>query len=136
MAKLKEIVEKKPRLASGHRLCPGCGASIIVNLVLNAINYPVVVTSATGCLEVSTTPFPYTSWEVPFIHSALENAAATISGIEAAYNSLKSQGQVSKDIKFVAFGGDGGTYDIGFQALSGAAEEGRDFLNIGDDNVT
>ncbi len=134
MAKLKDLVEKKPRLAPGHRLCPGCGASIIANQVLGAIDYPVVVTCATGCLEVSTTPFPFTSWEIPFIHSAFENSAATISGVEAAYNSLKRQGKVSKDIKFVAFGGDGGTYDIGFQALSGAVERGHDFLYICYDN--
>jgi len=134
MASLKDIAQQKPRLASGHRLCPGCGASIAVNQVLHAINYPVVVTSATGCLEVSTTPFPYTSWEVPFIHSAFENAAATISGVVAAYNSLKRQGKISKDIKFLAFGGDGGTYDIGLQALSGAVERGHDFLYICYDN--
>ncbi len=134
MATLKDIVQQKPRLASGHRLCPGCGASVIVNQILHAIDYPVVVTSATGCLEVSTTPFPYTSWEVPFIHSAFENSAATISGVEAAYNSLKKQGKVTKDIKFLALGGDGGTYDIGFQALSGAVERGHDFLYVCYDN--
>ena len=134
MAKLKDIAVQKPRLAPGHRLCPGCGASIIVNQALHAIKEPVVVTSATGCLEVSTTPFPFTSWECSFMHTAFENSASTISGIEAAYNSLKRQGKIDKEIKFVAFGGDGGTYDIGLQSLSGAVERGHDFLYICYDN--
>ncbi|RJQ31815.1 MAG: pyruvate ferredoxin oxidoreductase [Actinobacteria bacterium] len=134
MAKIHELAEAKPRLASGHKLCPGCGASVAVNLALNSIAEPVVVSAATGCLEVSTTAFPSTSWETPFIHSAFENSAATISGIETAYRALKKQGKIKKEIKFVAFGGDGGTYDIGFQALSGAAERGHDFLYICYDN--
>jgi pyruvate ferredoxin oxidoreductase beta subunit len=84
-----------------------------------------VVCSATGCLEVTTTIYPYTSWKVPFIHSAFENAAATISGVEAAYKALKRKGRIPKDkeIKFVAFGGDVRNIYIGFQSLSGALEE-------------
>ena len=134
MKNIKELAEQKPKLTPGHRLCPGCGASIAVNQALSVIEQPVVVSCATGCLEVSTTPFPYTAWATPFIHSAFENAAATITGIETAYRSLKKQGKIDKDIKFVAFGGDGGTYDIGLQALSGAVERGHDFLYICYDN--
>jgi pyruvate ferredoxin oxidoreductase beta subunit len=91
---------------------------------------PIVVTCATGCLEVSTTIFPYSAWKVPFMHSAFENSAATCSGIEAAYRSLKRQGKIKDDIKFIAFGGDGGTYDIGLQSLSGAMERRTKMLYV------
>jgi pyruvate ferredoxin oxidoreductase beta subunit len=87
-------------------------------------------------LEVASTIYPFTSWKVPFIHSAFENAAATISGVEAAYKALKRKGKIpeSKEIKFVAFGGDGGTYDIGLQALSGALERRHNFVYVCYDN--
>ncbi len=131
---LKELSKQEELLTGGHRLCAGCGASIIVRQILLAAEDPVVVTSATGCLEVATTIFPYTAWKVPFFHSAFENSAATASGIEAMYQSLKKQGKIEGKIKFIAFGGDGGTYDIGFQSLSGALERGHDFTYICYDN--
>ncbi len=131
---IREIAERPERLASGHRLCPGCAAPIIVRQALKAIKEPVVVANATGCLEVSTTIYPYTAWRVPWIHNAFENAAATITGVEAAYKALKRRGKVKKEIRFVAFGGDGGTYDIGLQSLSGALERGHRFLYICYDN--
>ena len=118
----KELAKQQDRLAPGHRLCAGCGAGIIVRQILAAIDAPVVVANATGCLEVATSLYPFTSWRVPWIHNAFENAASTISGTEAAYRSLVRQGKMEdKNVKFVAFGGDGGTYDIGIQALSGTA---------------
>ena len=83
-----------------------------------------------GCLEVSTTIYPFTSWNVSYIHSAFENAASTLSGVEATYESLKRQGKLKDDYYFVAFGGDGGTYDIGFQALSGALERGHRMVYV------
>jgi pyruvate ferredoxin oxidoreductase beta subunit len=134
MASLKELSTKQEGLVGGHRLCAGCGAPIAVRQILLASEYPVVVSSATGCLEVATTIFPYTSWDVPFVHSAFENTAATVSGIEACYRSFVRQGKTDKKIKFIAFGGDGGTYDIGLQALSGALERGHDFLYVCYDN--
>jgi pyruvate ferredoxin oxidoreductase beta subunit len=134
MVKIAEIAKKPQKLASGHRLCPGCGAGIVVNMVLSSIDKPVVVANATGCLEVSTTVYPYTAWKTPFIHSAFENAGATISGVEAAYKALKRRGKITEEIYFVAFGGDGGTYDIGLQSLSGALERGHDFVYICYDN--
>ena len=131
MPTLKELATREEPLTGGHRACAGCGAPIIVKQVLMASKDPVVVVSATGCLEVVTTIFPYTAWKVPFLHNAFENSAATCSGIEAAYKSLKRQGKVKTDhINFVAFGGDGGTYDIGFQSLSGAMERGHDMLYV------
>jgi len=130
MATLKEMAAKPSPLASGHRACAGCPAPTVVRQVLMASEHPVVVTCATGCLEVVTTIYPYTAWRVPFMHSAFENAAATISGIETAYRALKKQGKMDRDIRFIAFGGDGGTYDIGLQALSGALERGHRFLYV------
>jgi len=131
----KELSKRPDRLAPGHRLCAGCGASIVVRQMLAAIDDPVVIANATGCLEVATTIYPYTAWRVPWIHNAFENAASTISGVEAAYRSLVKQGKIpDQNVKFLAFGGDGGTYDIGLQALSGAVERGHRFLYICYDN--
>jgi pyruvate ferredoxin oxidoreductase beta subunit len=125
--KLNELVKQKELLTGGHRLCAGCGASIAVRQVLHALpeNTFAVTCSPTGCLEVSTTIYPYTAWKTSFIHSAFENAAATISGVETAYRALKKKGKISEDFRFVVFGGDGGTYDIGFQAFSGLLERGH-----------
>ncbi|HHV61457.1 MAG TPA: pyruvate ferredoxin oxidoreductase [Firmicutes bacterium] len=134
MANLRELSRKGELLTGGHRACAGCGAPVAVRQVLKAVDTPVVVGCATGCLEVTTTIYPYSAWNVPFIHSAFENVAATVSGIEAAYRSLKRQGKIQRDIQFVAFGGDGGTYDIGFQSLSGAMERGHDMVYICYDN--
>ena len=137
MASIKELSTIPERLVGGHRLCGGCGASIAVRQVLlGAGNAEVVVCSATGCLEVSTTALPYSSWNTSFIHNAFENAAATITGVESAFKGLKAAGKIKQDkeIKFIAFGGDGGTYDIGFQSLSGALERGHDFVYVCYDN--
>jgi pyruvate ferredoxin oxidoreductase beta subunit len=103
-------------------------------MVLLAIDYPVIAANATGCLEVSSCISEYTAWKIPWIHNAFENAAATLSGVETMYRSLKKQGKIDKEIKFIAFGGDGGTYDIGLQSLSGAMERGHDMLYICYDN--
>lgn len=130
MANIKELSKQPERLSGGHRLCAGCGASIIVRQVLMGTKDPVVVGASTGCLEVATTIYPYTAWKTSFIHNAFENVAATISGAETAYRALKKKGKIKKDIKFVAFGGDGGTYDIGLQALSGALERGHNFVYV------
>ncbi|RJQ51000.1 MAG: pyruvate ferredoxin oxidoreductase [Actinobacteria bacterium] len=134
MANIKELAAREEALTGGHRLCAGCGAGIAVRQVLMASKYPVVVASATGCLEVSTTIYPYTAWRPSFIHSAFENAAATISGVEAAYVALRRKGKLEQEYRFVAFGGDGGTYDIGLQALSGAAERGHKMVYVCYDN--
>lgn len=133
---LKQAAKKAERLTGGHRMCAGCGAPVVVRQVLRALKEDdhAVICSATGCLEVSTFLYPYTSWEDSFIHSAFENAAATIAGVEAAYNGMKRKGKLSHDTKFIAFGGDGGTYDIGFQSLSGAMERGHDMVYVCYDN--
>ena len=134
---LKEVVNNKVRFTSGHRMCAGCGAPPAIRTILRAVKPEdeVVITSATGCLEVSSCIYPYTTWkDSSFIHSAFENAAATCSGAEAAYKALSKKGKVTKNTKFIAFGGDGGTYDIGLQSLSGAMERGHDMLYVCYDN--
>lgn len=130
MISIKEMSERPVRLTEGHRLCAGCAEPIVAKQVLLATDKPVVVANATGCFEVSTSGFPQSAWEVPWIHTAFATTAATISGVESAYISLKRKGRVSEDIRFVAFGGDGATYDIGLQALSGAIERGHRFMYV------
>jgi len=134
MPSLKELSKKKELLSGGQRLCAGCGASIIVRQILMAAEDPLVISCATGCLEVATTIYPFSAWRTPFIHCAFENSASTLSGVEAAYRSLKRQGKIDKTIKFIALGGDGGTYDIGLQALSGVLERGHNLLYVCYDN--
>ena len=132
---LKKLAMGEDRFAHGHRMCSGCGAPIVVKQVLMATDYPIVASNATGCLEVSSCIQQFTAWKIPWMHSAFENSAATASGIEAMYRSLVKQGKIEdKNVKFIAFGGDGGTYDIGFQALSGAMERGHDMMYICYDN--
>lgn len=133
---LKQVMNKPDRLTGGHRMCAGCGAPVTVRTVLRALQpeHHAVCGSATGCLEVSTFLYPYTAWKDSFIHNAFENAGATISGAEAAYNALKRKGRINDTYKFIAFGGDGGTYDIGLQSLSGAMERGHDMVYVCYDN--
>ena len=129
---LKELPVEEP-LSPGHRLCPGCGASIVVRQVMLAAPRDTIVAEATGCLEVSTALYPYSAWNRPWIHSAFENAAAVASGLDSAFKALARRGE-GKEHPIIVFGGDGGTYDIGFQALSGAIERGHRFLYVCYDN--
>jgi pyruvate ferredoxin oxidoreductase beta subunit len=133
---LKEFSTSLEKFEGGHRLCPGCSHSIIVREMINTAEADLVVSAATGCLEVCTAIYPFTSWDCSWIHIGFENAAAGISGAEAMHKALKKKGKSFNDrpVKFVAFAGDGGTYDIGFQSLSGAFERGHDFLYVCLDN--
>lgn len=134
--KFKEVMNKPERLAPGHRLCAGCGAGITVRTVLRALKPEdhAVIGNATGCLEVSSFMYPYTSYEDSYIHNAFACAGATLSGVETAYNALKKRGRIDETYKFITFGGDGGTYDIGLQSLSGAMERGHDLVYVCYDN--
>ncbi|MGB9749453.1 MAG: thiamine pyrophosphate-dependent enzyme [Caldisericia bacterium] len=122
------------KFVAGHRMCAGCGISSILRTVLSASKKPVVVVNATGCLEVVSTIYPFTAWNTPWLHVTFVNAASSASGVETAYRALKKKGIVKEDVNIVAFGGDGGTYDIGIQALSGALERGHNFLYVCYDN--
>lgn len=132
----KETMNKKERLAPGHRMCAGCGGAITVRNVLRALREEdeAVIGNATSCLEVSSFMYPYTAYEDSYIHNAFENAGATMSGVETAYRVLKKKGKIDDSYKFIAFGGDGGTYDIGLQSLSGAMERGHDMVYVCYDN--
>lgn len=134
MVNIKEFSKRENELTGGHRLCAGCPAPTIARLTMMCSDKEVIVSNATGCLEVSTTIYPYSAWKTPWIHSAFENAAATIGGIEAAWKAQKKKGKISKDFRFMAIGGDGGTYDIGLQAISGAIERGHKFIYVCYDN--
>ncbi len=132
----KEVMSRPERLVPGHRMCAGCGATVALRNVLKAIKPEdkAVIANATGCMEVSTFTYPYSAWTDSYIHNAFENAAATASGVEAAYNALKKRGKIDDTYKFLAVGGDGGTYDIGFQSLSGAMERNHDMVYVCYDN--
>ena len=136
---MKEVIAEKPsRFTAGHRMCAGCGAPPVARMILRALKPEdhAVIANATGCMEVSSFIYPYTAWTDSYIHTAFECAAATLSGAEAAYKSMKKQGKLPNDehTKFIAFGGDGGTYDIGIQSLSGAMERGHDMTYVCYDN--
>lgn len=132
----KEEMNQPERLAGGHRMCAGCGGTVAVRGVLRALKPEdhAVVCSATSCLEVSTFMYPYTAWKDSFIHNAFENAGATTSGVEAAHKAMMRKGKIKDNYKFIAFGGDGGTYDIGLQSLSGAMERNHDMVYVCYDN--
>jgi pyruvate ferredoxin oxidoreductase beta subunit len=126
---------QKEYFAPGHRACQGCAEVLAVRLVAKALGRNVIVANATGCMEIVSSPLPFTSWRVPWFHVAFENTAAVASGIEAGLKVLMRRGRIPhKKIVALAMAGDGGTADIGLQALSGALERGHDFIYICTDN--
>ncbi len=126
-------MERTNSLNSGHRACQGCGEALgaryAIDAAMRASNNQVIACNATGCLEVFSTPYPETSWQIPWIHSLFGNAAAVATGVAAA---MKVKGR--KDVRIIAQGGDGGTTDIGFGCLSGMFERNDDVLYICYDN--
>jgi len=118
----------------GHSACSGCAFPAIVRTVMAASDKPLVVSNATGCLEVTSTVYPRSAWKTQYIHSAFENAAATISGVERSYTYLQKTGKLDREYNFLVVGGDGGSYDIGIQSLSGALERGHRFVYLCYDN--
>ncbi len=128
------LVTTKEYFAPGHRACMGCGEALAVRLVCKALGRNIIIANATGCMEIVSSPLPSTSWEVPWIHTLFENTAAVASGIEAGIKVLSRRGKYTRKTKVIAMAGDGGTADIGFQALSGALERGHDFIYICFDN--
>ncbi len=126
---------QKEYFAPGHRACQGCAEALAIRLVCKALGRNIIIASATGCMEVVSTPIPFTAWRVPWFHVAFENAAAVASGIKSALKVLMRKGRIpSKKIVTLAMAGDGGTADIGLQALSGALERNDDFIYICTDN--
>lgn len=128
-------ITKDEYFAPGHRACIGCGEALAVRLACKALGPNAIIVTATGCMEIVSSQLPWTSWRVPWIHTLFENTAAVASGIEAGLKTMKRKGRKSDQIiHVVATAGDGGTSDIGLQALSGALERGHDFLYICWDN--
>ncbi|OGP68933.1 MAG: pyruvate ferredoxin oxidoreductase, partial [Deltaproteobacteria bacterium RBG_13_47_9] len=126
---------QKEYFAPGHRSCQGCAEALAVRLVAKALGRNVIIAAATGCMEIVSSPLPFTSWRVPWFHVAFENTAAVASGIESALKVLMRKGRIPyKKIVTLAMAGDGGTADIGLQALSGALERGHDFIYVCTDN--
>jgi len=129
------LIDKGEYLAEGHTACAGCGEALAARLVMKGLGKDTIVSCATGCLEITTSRFPTTAWEVPWIHVAFENAAAVAAGVEAGLKALRRKGRISdRDVKSVSMAGDGGTADIGLQALSGAMERGHDMFHVCFDN--
>jgi pyruvate ferredoxin oxidoreductase beta subunit len=126
-------MQRTNSLNSGHRACQGCGEALgaryAIDAAMRAANNQVIACNATGCLEVFSTPYPETSWQIPWIHSLFGNAAAVATGVAAA---MKVKGRT--DVRVIAQGGDGGTTDIGFGCLSGMFERNDDVLYICYDN--
>jgi pyruvate ferredoxin oxidoreductase beta subunit len=130
-----KTLPKEEPLVFGHRACQGCGEVLALRMVAKAIGSPMIAVSATGCMEIISSPYPQTAWAVPWIHVAFENAAAVASGVEVGLKTLMAKGRIpEKKIAVVAFAGDGGTADIGLQSLSGAMERGHDFVYVCLDN--
>lgn len=129
------LVTKKETFVPGHRACIGCGEALAVRLACKALGQNAIIANATGCMEIVSSPLPTTSWKVPWIHTLFENTAAVASGIESGLKVLMKKGRIAEqEIKAVAMAGDGGTSDIGIQALSGALERGHNFVYICFDN--
>ena len=130
-------MQRTNSLNSGHRACQGCGEALgaryAIDAAMNATNRQLIAANATGCLEVFSTPYPETSWQIPWIHSLFGNTAAVATGIAAAIKVKRQKGQ-GGDVRVVAQGGDGGTTDIGFGCLSGMFERNDDVLYICYDN--
>ncbi len=115
--------------APGHSACPGCGPAIALRTILDVLGKDIIVVNATGCMEIVSSKYPQSAWRVPYIHGVFENAASIASGVSAA---LKAQG--NNHTKVVVIAGDGATYDIGFGALSGAAERNDNMIYVCYDN--
>ena len=131
----KRQVTTEEFFSPGHRACVGCGEALAVRLACKALGANVIIANATGCMEVVSSQFPYTAWNVPWIHTLFENTAAVASGIESGIKAMQRKGRLKDPAPHViAMAGDGGTADIGLQALSGALERGHDFVYICFDN--
>jgi len=131
-----KMVSRREYFVRGHRACQGCGAALGLRLIFKEAGPNTIAVNATGCMEIISSPYPYTAWKIPWVHVAFENAAAVASGIEAGIKALKNKGKIpaDEDINIIAIGGDGGTADIGIQALSGAFARWHKFLYVCYDN--
>ena len=130
------VTNQRENFVEGHRACQGCAEALAVRHVLKALGNDIVIANATGCMEIVSSPLPQTAWNVPWIHVTFENAAAVASGMAAGLKAIMRKGRIPKKrIIAVGMAGDGGTSDIGLQALSGALERmHEDFIYVCFDN--
>ena len=130
-----QLVAGEELFAPGHRACIGCGEALAVRLACKVLGRNSIVVSVTGCIEIISSQLPYTSWRLPWIHTLFENAAAVASGVEAGLKAMtRKERRPTQEVNVVAMAGDGGTSDIGLQALSGALERGHNFIYMCFDN--
>jgi pyruvate ferredoxin oxidoreductase beta subunit len=130
-----KLLPQRELFASGHRACQGCAPALVLRYAMKALGPDSIVCNATGCMEIISSSYPETAWEAPWVHVAFENAAAVASGVESALKAMMRKGKIpERKITVLAQGGDGGTLDIGMQALSGALERGHDFIYLCYDN--
>ncbi len=138
MRTIQASTDRPNGLISGHRACQGCGEALgaryAIDAALKATNGQLMVVNATGCLEVFSTPYPESAWKLPWVHSLFGNAAAVGSGLAAAASVLAKRNGDANAPRIIAQGGDGGTTDIGFGALSGMFDRNDDVLYICYDN--
>jgi pyruvate ferredoxin oxidoreductase beta subunit len=129
------LLPKEENFSQGHRACQGCAEALAVRIVCKALGRNAVVAMSTGCMEIVSTPLPTTAWKIPWIHVAFENSAAVASGVEVGLKALMRKGKLPhRKISIAGMAGDGGTADIGLQALSGAMERGHDMIFVCYDN--
>ncbi|MCK9229445.1 MAG: pyruvate synthase subunit PorB [Syntrophales bacterium] len=130
-----KLTDRKEYFSQGHRACQGCGEALAIRLMCKALGKDTIIVNATGCMEVVSSMYPTNAWQLPWIHVAFPNAASVGAGVESALKILRRKGKIAdRDVKTVCIGGDGGTFDIGFQALSGTMERGHDVLYVCLDN--
>ncbi len=129
------LLPKEDFVCAGHRACQGCAEVLAMRLVHKALGRNTIAASATGCMEIISSPYPETAWAIPWIHVAFENSASVASGIESALKALMRKGRLPKrKINVIAYGGDGATADIGLQWISGAMERGHNMIYVCYDN--
>ena len=132
---LQKLKEAGELFMPGHRACIGCGEVLAMRQIMKSLGKDTVVCMATGCMEIISSPFPTTNWMTPWVHTLFENAAAVAAGVESGFEIMKRKGRgPAQEVTVVAMGGDGATFDIGLQALSGALERGHNFIYVCLDN--
>ena len=130
-----KTLPERELFSPGHRACQGCAPALAMRYLLKALGHDTIICNSTGCMEIISSSYPETAWGVPWIHVAFENSAAVASGVEAGLKAMMRKGRIpQRKINVVAQGGDGATFDIGLQALSGALERGHDMLYLCYDN--
>lgn len=133
-----EVTHEEDLYNPGHRACPGCGAALACKYVAEATGPKTILAMPTGCMEVTSTPYPESAWGISWIHNVFENSAAVAAGVETAYKSFEKRGKEGymdyDDVNFVVLAGDGATFDIGMRSLSGMMERGHNVLYICYDN--